>query len=205
MPSHRRARSPGGRGGMSRENRNRRLVVCLVFAALGLTLAIAWSQGLANGSAGAPTPPSDPPSPGGPGGEMVGVPVTGGAGVTESVDSIMRRVRAARLSSRTLILDQEEPRVRPFIPADDPEAPQTATWPPAAAGTESVPETQAPQNPGVSFKAVGTVGGESPYIPPDSMGDVGPTQVLVHVNGRIKVFDKTGALGALNADDVTFW
>lgn len=37
------------------------------------------------------------------------------------------------------------------------------------------------------------------------MGSVGPTQVLVDVNGRIKVFDKQGNLGALNVTDATFW
>ncbi len=37
------------------------------------------------------------------------------------------------------------------------------------------------------------------------MGAVGPTQVLVYVNGRIKVFDKTGVLGALNVTTDTFF
>ncbi|MBI4581673.1 MAG: hypothetical protein HY718_18400, partial [Planctomycetes bacterium] len=43
-------------------------------------------------------------------------------------------------------------------------------------------------------------------FPPDSMGAVGPTQFLLGINGRIRVFDKTtGAIGALNADmDVFF-
>jgi hypothetical protein len=55
----------------------------------------------------------------------------------------------------------------------------------------------------VNFKGVGL--SESGFIPPDSMGDVGPTQILMHENGRIKVFDKTGALGTLNVSDATFW
>lgn len=46
---------------------------------------------------------------------------------------------------------------------------------------------------------------ESGFIPPDSMGAVGPTQVLVFVNGRIKVFDKNGNSGTLNVDDSAFW
>ena len=37
------------------------------------------------------------------------------------------------------------------------------------------------------------------------MGSVGPGQVLVAVNGRIKVFNKAGTLGALNVSDLTFW
>src|SRR5207247_308691 len=42
-------------------------------------------------------------------------------------------------------------------------------------------------------------------IPPDTMGDVGPSQILVHVNGRIKVFSKSGVVGGLNASDLSFW
>ena len=42
-------------------------------------------------------------------------------------------------------------------------------------------------------------------MPPDTMGDVGPDNVLVTINGRIKSFDRSGVLGALNADlDVFF-
>src|SRR5438477_281562 len=33
----------------------------------------------------------------------------------------------------------------------------------------------------------------------------GPTQILAASNGRIKVFDKAGVLGALNVSDSTFW
>src|SRR5262249_55094193 len=46
---------------------------------------------------------------------------------------------------------------------------------------------------------------ESSSIPPDPMGDVGPTQILAATNGRIKVFDKAGNVGALNVSDATFW
>src|SRR5206468_4227056 len=46
---------------------------------------------------------------------------------------------------------------------------------------------------------------QSSFIPPDPMGDVGPSQILVHVNGRIKVFSKSGTLGALNSTANSFW
>ena len=46
---------------------------------------------------------------------------------------------------------------------------------------------------------------ESGFRPPDSMGSVGPTQVLVAVNGKIKVFDKQGNLGPLDMTDATFF
>ena len=39
----------------------------------------------------------------------------------------------------------------------------------------------------------------------DTMGDVGPTQILFHVNGRVKVFSKTGVLGSLNVSESVFW
>src|SRR5262249_45130798 len=46
---------------------------------------------------------------------------------------------------------------------------------------------------------------DSTFIPPDTEGDVGPTQILTTTNGRIKVFDKTGVVGGLNSDlDVFF-
>ncbi len=46
---------------------------------------------------------------------------------------------------------------------------------------------------------------ESGFIPPDSMGAVGPSQILVSVNGRIKAFDKQGNPDGLNMTDSDFW
>src|SRR5204863_2579754 len=47
---------------------------------------------------------------------------------------------------------------------------------------------------------------ESGFVPPDSNGAVGPTQVMVFINGRIKAFDKTtGAVTALNSSDTVFF
>ncbi len=58
---------------------------------------------------------------------------------------------------------------------------------------------------GVSF--LGADFGDSGFVPPDSMGAVGPTQVLVDVNGRLRVFDKSGNQnpGELDVSDSTFW
>jgi len=58
-------------------------------------------------------------------------------------------------------------------------------------------------NPSTSF--LGAQSNESGFIPPDSTGAVGPSQVLVFVNGRIKVFDKQGNPGGLNVSDSAFW
>ena len=56
---------------------------------------------------------------------------------------------------------------------------------------------------GTSF--LGAKLSESNFVPPDSMGAVGPSQILVDVNGRIKVFDKNGNIGGLNLTDSQFW
>ncbi len=63
-----------------------------------------------------------------------------------------------------------------------------------------------PQIVGTSIAGPGRTSDSINSIPPDSVGDVGPTQVLMHANGRIKVYDKfTGAVGGLDVADTTFW
>lgn len=63
-----------------------------------------------------------------------------------------------------------------------------------------------PQTVGTSIAGPGRTSDGIAAIPPDSVGDVGPTQVLMHANGRIKVYDKfTGAVGGLDVADTTFW
>jgi Bacterial Ig-like domain len=57
---------------------------------------------------------------------------------------------------------------------------------------------------GTSF--LGADSGDSGFIPPDSMGSVGPTQIVVFVNGLIRVYDKDGNVVALdNVSDADFW
>jgi len=80
-----------------------------------------------------------------------------------------------------------------------PDAPLTAQWPEAVENKSS--ETAAPavlpQTIGTSFLAF-QFPTESNFVPPDPAGDVGPSQILVAGNGRIKLFDKTGVLGGVN-------
>jgi hypothetical protein len=53
---------------------------------------------------------------------------------------------------------------------------------------------------------LGADSGDSGFIPPDSMGSVGPTQIVVFVNGLIRVYDKQGNIVALNnVSDSDFW
>src|SRR5947208_1279516 len=148
-------------------------------------------------------------------GETVGVPWTGGPGVRETVRDIMEReARAPKIRAFPRL--REEPRGRPGPIRENPDAPAVSQWPPpaqdaaapgqAGALTPEIITPLAPQAPGTSFKAISLLApNESQFIPPDSVGDVGPTQILAMANGRIKVFDRTGALGGLNATDGTFF
>jgi hypothetical protein len=138
--------------------------------------------------------------------EIVGVPVTLQPGIAETVDQIMERERLAPLTLGVVPRETHHELDGDLELKEDPNAPPPMShWPP-------IPETQSsvvvdppylPQTVGTSFKGIGL--SESGFIPPDSMGDIGPTQILMHVNGRIKVFDKTGAVGPLNATDSAFW
>jgi hypothetical protein len=80
-------------------------------------------------------------------------------------------------------------------------APVVARWPQGPEPSGYGPRS--PQAVGVSF--VGATFSESGYVPPDTMGGVSPTQVLVCINGRIRVFDKAGVVGALNTTTDNFF
>ena len=57
---------------------------------------------------------------------------------------------------------------------------------------------------GTSF--LGADSNDSGFIPPDSMGAVGPSQILVFVNGRVRLFDKQGNPDPnLDVTDTAFW
>ena len=88
----------------------------------------------------------------------------------------------------------------------DPSAPAVAQWPPAESASVVAPPTElvAPQTVGTSFLAadLGAAGG---VVPPDASGDVGPAQVLVAVNGRVRVFAKDGTLGGLDVSLDSFF
>lgn len=139
-------------------------------------------------------------------GEIVGIPWTGEPGVTETVAEIMaREARAA--PGRRPGAGPRRPLGRMGAPRHrNPSSPAVSQWPlPADPSPAPGPLNPQPIGP-VNFKAISLLApNESQFLPPDSMGDVGPTQILAAANGRIKVFDKTGVLGGLNADlDVFF-
>lgn len=141
----------------------------------------------------------------GPVGPIVGKPWRGAPGITETVAQIMEREKnAPPLAPGSARAVPRRPDHRTLRRQQNSSAPPTAQ-----VGTPQGPlpirlpsSPTSPQTVGTNF--LGVQWSESGYIPPDSMGGVGPTQILVHVNGRIKVFDKAGNL-ALSVDTNTFW
>ena len=135
--------------------------------------------------------------------EVAGLPWHGAPGITETVAGIMNRERLTPVVSSG---EPKETKPRHVLNGlqrqNDEAAPAVPQWPPAS-NSPSLSEPLSPQTVGTSF--LGAQISESGFIPPDSMGAVGPTQVLVIVNGRIKVFDKAGVLGALNVSTNTFF
>ncbi len=144
----------------------------------------------------------------GPDDQIPGVPYYGGKGITETVSQIMRRERNTPKKAFDPNFVDERPEVEEFLPKK--------LQPPGALGIPRFPYDRSDdnlifnnfltQNVGTSIAGPGRNADGIGSIPPDSVGDVGPTQVLMHVNGRIKVYDKfTGAVGGLDVVDSTFW
>lgn len=124
----------------------------------------------------------------------VGIPWTGKPGITETVGQIMDRSKQVmpngggpRQLKKRALRNFSARSKSPFSPVQ----------------VAAPPEGADPQSTGTSF--LGARLSDSGYIPPDSMGDVGPTQVVVFVNGRIRVFDRNGNLGALNTTPEGFF
>lgn len=140
----------------------------------------------------------------GPDQSFVGTPWTGEPGVTETVAQIMAREAAQPKVSRP---PRETKPFRRFAgpKRDSPGAPAVSQWPPAPAETakESAPATSTGFVPVTNW--YGPKLSESGFIPPDSNGAVGPTQVMVIANGRYKLYDKSGGLQGLDVTDVAFW
>src|SRR5262245_58209118 len=157
--------------------------------------------------------------------ERRGIPVIGPRGRRQTVSEIMDRERFWKSEPGRDDVEREEARLRPFPPAVNPAAPEVSAWPPrtlprppagegsavgraVTPGGEAATSAPAPRQlepTGVSFRAVSTALGGSPVAPSASMGDIGPTQILVHVNGRIRVFDRNGVIGPLNSNNNSFW
>jgi len=136
--------------------------------------------------------------------ETVGVPWTGEPGITETVAEIMARERLApKVAAGRPRATKNEIDLRKLLPPRRaPGGMAVPRWPMLGRAL-AAPRPFNPQAVGTTF--LGIQLSEAGFIPPDSMGDVGPTQVLVAANGRIKVFDKSGVLGGLNVGMDTFF
>jgi hypothetical protein len=166
----------------------------LVAALCALVILLAAGSGAAAQSAGDA-------------GAVKGDPRTGTKGISVSVAELTARQRRQdrRTGGRPRgISEKPEPGELPSQPQKL--FPRLTTAPTSGASGAAVGTTLGPSAPfPASTSFLGAQLSESGFIPPDSMGSVGPNQVLVAVNGRIKVFGKGGALGALNVTDSTFW
>ncbi len=80
---------------------------------------------------------------------------------------------------------------------------QSSTYPEASAYQPRIQPPHPFFTVGNSFLAAQS--SESGFVPPDTMGDVSPTQVLVCVNGRIKAFKRDGTLDVLNTTTDAFF
>jgi hypothetical protein len=130
-------------------------------------------------------------------GLRIGRPWTGAAGIRRTTRDIMQAPRAHHATRVVRDLHAELHRVpNPDSPARTPDQAVGAALaePKLAVGTSFTGGTLAQE------QAAG--GG---WVPPDTMGAVGPTQFLVTLNGMVRVFSKTGSVGSLDTDLNTFF
>jgi hypothetical protein len=126
----------------------------------------------------------------------------GELGIIESVSQIMERDKYISYIPGKYIFREEYESERNELPENP--TYDVSSWPNNNLDYSPVSPFLNPQAVGISF--LGTQISDGPgYIPPDCMGDVGPTQIMVAANGRIKVFNKDGSLGPLDADMDNFF
>lgn len=143
-----------------------------------------------------------------------GEPWTGEMGVSVTVAQIMQweaEAEAARGEGPAVRFSKPELEV-PWR-RDRPQAPgaiNESQWPPAgtsSGGSHSDADLRGggpAQSVGVSFNGL-TITQSLEVIPPDSTGDIGPSQYVVCTNGRIRAYDKTGGLSGLDTSITVFF
>jgi hypothetical protein len=121
------------------------------------------------------------------------------------VAGIMLEQRIADRSGRTPVSPRPEEKsdFRRSLP-QNPRSPDVSRLPGGALSAPTASLT--PQTPGTNFTGA-TISDTPGFVPPDTMGAVGPTQYIVTVNGRFRSFSKTTGLadGALNVDPDVFF
>ncbi len=138
------------------------------------------------------------------------MPWTGGRGVTETVDQMMAREKKhptkphgpRRSPGPEFEIDRTGLPQNPNSPSV---ANSSGTAQAAVGAAVSAAGSLAPQAVGTSFLGAqisDTIG----FVPPDSMGDVGPNQIVVCVNGIIRTFTRSGvADGVLSMNTSNFF
>jgi hypothetical protein len=125
--------------------------------------------------------------------EIMGIPWEAGMGVKISVKKLMSQKDAQKTPSKKLVKEHEIHLKK----QKNPDAPEVSSFPfDSLKSDEPYMTPRATQSIGASW--AGPNLGSSGFIPPDSNGDVGPTQVFVAANGRFRVYDKSGVLGPLD-------
>ncbi|HMS41130.1 MAG TPA: hypothetical protein PKE69_12945 [Pyrinomonadaceae bacterium] len=139
--------------------------------------------------------------------QIKGETFTGAPGITETVEQIMERERNTPkevFDPNKVEIEVKHEKYRPNKIQPFEGANQSRF--PISQNEDLLVNNLLPQTVGTSIAGPGRNADSIGSIPPDSVGDVGPTQVLMHANGRIKVYDKfTGAVGGLDVVDTTFW
>jgi hypothetical protein len=128
--------------------------------------------------------------------EQAGVPQTGQIGISRTTDEIMRQEKSKA------DLGQPHPkriRIEHEVERDDlqqnPESPDVSRFPLINTFNKNQSSQTSTlfnqQTIGITFlgAALNNIG--AAFVPPDVMGDVGPTQYIVAINGRIRSFNKT--------------
>lgn len=129
------------------------------------------------------------------GGEVRGTPWRGKPGITESVAQIMERQSRRPVPER--IPEEESEGSRPKrLRQSNPDSPAVSRWPSNQIDAVSAPGPLSFHSVGTNFKALNY--NEAQHDPPDTTGAVGPTQILVVVNARVRVFSRDGQIGPLD-------
>ena len=144
--------------------------------------------------------------------EIKGVTTTGDMGIQRVNAEVMQTELFAPPSKRPPLMPEREVEGFEDRP-QNPNAPAVSSWPVMKLKRGTVEASRfnnllsplAPQTIGLNF--TGPTLTDTGSFPPDTMGAVGPTQVVVFVNGRIRTFNKTtgAADGVMNANPDNFF
>ncbi|MEZ0326674.1 MAG: hypothetical protein ACAH95_12295 [Fimbriimonas sp.] len=138
---------------------------------------------------------------------VVGRPWKGSVGIKATTKQIMQWQALNGHGFKYLVMPTERDETLEYLPG--PPALPGPQFPARNSTIEALGLVAPPQarfSVGVSWDGAGFDDETAPaFIPPDTMGDVGPNNVLVVVNNWIKLWNRTGTLGALNAHLNTFF